>query len=144
MLAAYDGEIEKVFRHIQVERFFYSRQYRIGISTVEPQMSMDAQEKQLTMDKNIVNLPAVLHNIRFTESVGELVEANRGILEFSDLLKRPLEAFKYLLTTVERATLDCPLQRRILTLFFLPLLMKSIWMHSKRFQILVRFVDVLS
>jgi predicted Ser/Thr protein kinase len=105
LLAAYDGEMEKVFRHIQVERFFYSRQYRVGISTVEPQMSMDAQEKQLTMDRNIANLPAVLHNIRFTESMGELVEANRGILEFSDLLKRPLEAFKYLLTTVERATL---------------------------------------
>ena len=105
LLAAYDGEMEKVFRHIQVERFFYSRQYRVGISTVEPQMSMDAQEKQLTMDRNIANLPAVLHNIRFTESVGEIVEANRGILEFSDLLKRPLEAFKYLLTTVERATL---------------------------------------
>jgi len=53
-------------------------------------------------------LPAVLHNIRFTESIGEIVEANRGILEFSDLLKRPVEAFKYLLTTVERATLGLP------------------------------------
>ena len=108
LLAAYDGEIQKVYQHIQVERFFYSRQYRIGISTVEPQMSMDAQEKQLTMDRNIANLPAVLHNIRFTEAIGEIVEANRGILEFSDLLKRPLEAFKYLLTTVERATLGLP------------------------------------
>jgi serine protein kinase len=108
LLAAYDGEIQKVYRHIQVERFFYSRQYRVGISTVEPQMSMDAQEKQLTMDRNIANLPAVLHNIRFTECVGEIVESNRGILEFSDLLKRPLETFKYLLTTVERATLGLP------------------------------------
>ena len=108
LLAAYDGEIDKVYRHIQVERFFYSRQYRIGISTVEPQMSMDAQEKQLTIDRNIANLPAVLHNIRFTEAIGEIVEANRGILEFSDLLKRPVEAFKYLLTTVERATLGLP------------------------------------
>lgn len=105
LLAAYDGDMQKVFRHIQVERFIYSRQYRVGISAVEPQMSMDAQEKQLTMDKNITNLPAVLHNIRFTECFGEIVEANRGILEFSDLLKRPVEAFKYLLTTVERATL---------------------------------------
>ena len=119
LLAAYDGEIEKVFRHIQVERFFYSRQYRIGISTVEPQMSMDAQEKQLTMDRNIANLPAFLHNIRFTESFGEIVEANRGILEFSDLLKRPLEAFKYLLTTVERATLGLPSATQNLDVVFL-------------------------
>lgn len=118
LLAAYDGEVEKVLRHIQVERFFYSRQYRIGISTVEPQMSMDAQEKQLTMDRNVANLPAVLHNIRFTETVGEIVEANRGILEFSDLLKRPLETFKYLLTTVERATLGLPSATQNLDMVF--------------------------
>lgn len=118
LLAAYDGEVEKVLRHIQVERFFYSRQYRIGISTVEPQMSMDAQEKQLTMDRNIANLPAVLHNIRFTETIGEVVEANRGILEFSDLLKRPLETFKYLLTTVERATLSLPSATQNLDIIF--------------------------
>ena len=119
LLAAYNGEIDKVFRHIQVERFFYSRQYRVGIATVEPQMSMDAQEKLLTMDKNIQNLPAVLHNIRFTEAMGEVVEANRGILEFSDLLKRPLEAFKYLLTTVERATLGLPSATQHLDIVFM-------------------------
>src|SRR5205085_3724112 len=33
----------------------------------------------------------------------ELVDANRGIVEYSDLLKRPLEAYKYLLGTVEHA-----------------------------------------
>jgi serine protein kinase len=118
LLNAYGGELEKVYRHIQVERFFYSRQYRVGISTVEPQMSIDAQEKQLTMDKNLANLPSVLHNIRFTEVMGEIVEANRGILEFSDILKRPLEAFKYLLTTVERATLTLPTATQYIDIVF--------------------------
>jgi len=108
LTAAYEGDLLKVLRHIQVERFFYSRQYRVGVSTVEPQMSVDASEKQLTMDKNIANLPSILHNIRFHEAQGELIEANRGILEFSDLLKRPLEAYKYLLTTVEKGTLTLP------------------------------------
>jgi predicted Ser/Thr protein kinase len=108
LLAAYDGDITKVLRHVQVERFFYSRQYRVGIGTVEPQMSIDALEKQLTMDRNIANLPPVLHNISFHEASGALVEANRGILEFSDMLKRPIEAFKYLLSTIEKGTLNLP------------------------------------
>lgn len=108
LLTAYEGDFGKVMRHVQVERFFYSRQYRVGIATVEPQMSIDAAEKQLTMDKNIANLPSFLHNIRFHEAFGQLVEANRGMLEFSDMLKRPLEAFKYLLTTVEKGTLSLP------------------------------------
>lgn len=108
LLAAYGGNISQVLRHIQVERFYYSRQYRVGIGTVEPQMSIDAVEKQLTMDKNISNIPTVLHNISFFEAFGPLVEANRGLLEFSDLLKRPIEAFKYLLTTIEKSSLNLP------------------------------------
>ncbi len=106
LLGAYDGDLTMVLRHVQVERFFYSRQYRIGVGTVEPQMSIDAGEKQLTMDRNIANLPPVLHNISFFETGGPLVEANRGIIEFSDMLKRPIEAFKYLLSTVEKGTLN--------------------------------------
>jgi serine protein kinase len=108
LLAAYEGDLGKVLRHVQVERFFYSRQYRVGISTVEPQMAVDAGEKQLTMDRNVANLPSVLSNIRYFEAQGELIEANRGLLEFSDLLKRPLESFKYLLTTVERSSISLP------------------------------------
>jgi len=108
LLSAYDGDLGKVLRHIQVERFFYSRQYRVGVSTIEPQMHVDASEKQLTMDRNISNLPPVLHNIRYYEAQGELIEANRGLLEFSDLLKRPLEAFKYLLTSVEKSSVSLP------------------------------------
>ncbi len=119
LLSSYDGNLEKVLRHVQVERFFFSRQYRVGISTVEPQMSVDAQEKILTMDKNISNLPSILHNIRFSETHGELVEANRGVLEFSDLLKRPLETFKYLLATVERGSVNLPTSTAQLdTVFF--------------------------
>jgi serine protein kinase len=108
LLAAYDGDLAKVLRHVQVERFFFSKQYRVGIGTVEPQMSIDAYEKQLTIDRNIANLPPVLHNISFHEAEGPLVEANRGILEFSDMLKRPIEAFKYLLTTVEKGSVNLP------------------------------------
>lgn len=119
LLNAYDGDLGKVLRHIQVERFFYSRQYRVGISTVEPQMAVDAVEKQLTMDRNIQNLPSVLHNIRYYEAQGELIEANRGLLEFSDLLKRPLEAFKYLLTTVEKSNVSLPSSTANLDIVFM-------------------------
>lgn len=119
LLNAYDGDLGKVLRHIQVERFFYSRQYRVGISTVEPQMAVDANEKQLTMDRNIQNLPSVLHNIRYYEAQGELIEANRGLLEFSDLLKRPLEAFKYLLTTVEKSNVSLPSSTANLDIVFI-------------------------
>lgn len=106
LLNAYGGDLSRVYAHVQVERFFFSRQYRVGISTVEPQMSVDAHEKQVTLDKNYQNLPTVLHTISFYQAEGELVEANRGLLEFSDLLKRPIEAFKYLLSAVEKSSIN--------------------------------------
>lgn len=119
LLAAYDGDLMKVFRHIQVERFHYSRQYREGIGTIEPQMSIDAAEKQLTIDRNLENLPRILHNIVFSEAIGPIVNANRGFLEFSDLLKRPLEAFKYLLSSVEKSSINLPSSTALLDIVFL-------------------------
>lgn len=106
LLVAYHGDLEKVLRHVQVERFFFSSRYRSGIATVEPQMTIDAQDKQITMERHLQNIPPVLQNIRFFEPSGDLVDASRGFIEFADLLKRPLEAFKYLLTTVEKMSIN--------------------------------------
>jgi predicted Ser/Thr protein kinase len=108
LTVAYKGDIEKTLKHVQVERFIMSSRYRTGIATVEPQMNIDASDRQMTMDKNIQNLPNVLQNVRLFEPSGELIDANRGFIEFSDLLKRPVEAFKYLLTTIEKMQLNLP------------------------------------
>lgn len=108
LLNSYHGNLEKVFRHIQIERFYFSKQYRTGISTVEPQMSIDAFEKQVTLDKNYINLPSILQSINFHQYLGPIVEANRGILEFSDLLKRPIESFKYLISAIEKSAINLP------------------------------------
>ncbi len=102
MLHIYEGDLTKVFRHIQVERFFYSSQYRVGISSIDPQMPMDAYEKQITINGNYHKIPPYLHDINFHESYGELVEGNRGLVEYSDLLARPLSHIKQLLSTIER------------------------------------------
>jgi predicted Ser/Thr protein kinase len=102
MLHIYEGDLTKVFRHIQVERFFYSSQYRVGISSIDPQVPMDAYEKQITINGNYHKLPPYLHDINFHESYGELVEGNRGLVEYSDLLARPLSHIKQLLSTIER------------------------------------------
>ncbi|MBP6217938.1 MAG: hypothetical protein KA436_05080 [Oligoflexales bacterium] len=119
LLNAYEGNLNHVFRHVQIERFFFSRQYRVGISTIEPQFSLDASEKQLTLDKNLMNMPAVLQTMNFHQTSGELIEANRGLLEFSDLLKRPIESFKYLLTTIEKGTISLPSSTSFLDIVFM-------------------------
>ncbi len=101
LLALYQGDFHAVLRHVQVERFFLSGRYRTGLIVVEPKLSVDAKTQQITMDRSIEALPPALQTLSLFRYSGELVDANRGIIEFSDLLKRPVEAFKYLINTVE-------------------------------------------
>ncbi len=114
LLAKYRGDYLKVLRHVQVERFYIQRRYREGAVTVEPQLAVDARGRQISMDRSVSTLPAVLHALSLFEYGGDLVDANRGLIEYADLLKRPLEAYKYLLGTVEHAKV--PLENAILHL----------------------------
>jgi predicted Ser/Thr protein kinase len=114
LLTAYHGEYLKVLRHVQVERFYVSRRYREAAVTIEPQLAVDARTRQITMDRSFASLPSALQSVSLYEYQGELVDANRGVIEYSDLLKRPLEAYKYLLGTVEQSRV--PLDSAILHL----------------------------
>lgn len=108
LLVAYDGDHAEVLRHVQVERFYFSHRHGGGLATVEPQMHVDADARQITADRSIANLPRPLQTVPLYELSGPLVAANRGLLEFSDLLKRPPDAYKYLLATSEEATASLP------------------------------------
>jgi predicted Ser/Thr protein kinase len=101
LLASYHGDLARVLRHVQVERFFVSRRYRQSVATVEPQIAVDVRTRQISMDRSLTALPSALQSVSLFESQGELVDANRGILDFEDLLKRPFESWKYLLGVVE-------------------------------------------
>jgi predicted Ser/Thr protein kinase len=109
-----NGDWLRVLRHLQVRRFYLSRRYLVGAVTVEPQMSVDAAYHQVSADRSQANLPPALQNVVLFEPHGPLVNANRGIMEYSDLLKRPLEAFKYLLGFSE--TGEVPMEHFVLQL----------------------------
>lgn len=101
LLSAYRGDLSKVLAHVQIERWFVSRRYRVGAVTLGPQMAVDAHERQVTASRSLASLPASLQNVALFEPFGELVDAAGGLLEYSDLLKRPLDAWKYLLLMIE-------------------------------------------
>lgn len=101
LLSSYNGSLQEVLRHVRVERYYISRRYRVGAVTLGPQLSVDAGERQVTADRSLAALPPSLQSISFHEAFGELIDAIGGVIEFSDLLKRPLDAFKYLQITAE-------------------------------------------
>ena len=114
LLGAYNGDYLKVLRHVQVERFYVSQRYMSGAVTVEPQLSVDASYMQLTADRSAGQLPPALQNLDLFSPFGPLVYANRGLIQYSDLLKRQPESYKYLLGTTETGVL--PLEHFLLHL----------------------------
>jgi predicted Ser/Thr protein kinase len=101
LLTSYGGSLAEILRHVQVERYFMSRRYRIGAVTLGPELSVDATERQITADRSLAALPTSLQATTLFEAYGQLIEAAGGVLEFSDLLKRPLDAYRYLQLSLE-------------------------------------------
>ncbi|MEJ7727998.1 MAG: serine protein kinase PrkA [Polyangiaceae bacterium] len=110
LLVANSGSLAETLRHVQVERYFISRGYRLGAVTLGPELSVDAGERQITADRSLASLPTALQATTLYEAHGELIEAAGGVVEFSDLLKRPLDAFRYLQLTLETGEVALPQQ----------------------------------
>ncbi|OUU24853.1 MAG: hypothetical protein CBC13_02905 [Planctomycetia bacterium TMED53] len=106
LLGAHKGDWLEVMRHVQVERFFHSKKYRLGCISIEPQGNIDAQVRPIGFNGDA--LPTILHGLPLYEVDGDLIAANRGLCEYSDFLKRPPETNKYLLTTSEKGTIQLP------------------------------------
>lgn len=106
LLTAYKGDLKRVLQHVQIERFYVSKRYRSAAVTIEPQMHVDASVRQITMDKSISMLPSSLQSMSLFELSGDLVDGNRGVVEYADLLKRPVDTFKYLLIACESGSVN--------------------------------------
>ncbi len=106
LLVAQGGDYRKLLLYVQVERFYFGRRYRKGLVTIEPQMHVDAQYHQLTYNKSIGTLPSSLQGLNLFSLTGDLIDGNRGLLEYSDLLKRPVDTFKYLLGVCETGAVN--------------------------------------
>ena len=55
LLGGYQGDLRKVYQHVQVERLFLSRQYRSGLVTVEPKQTVDARSYPVTGERVIAD-----------------------------------------------------------------------------------------
>ena len=106
LLNNYSGDYKRVLRHVRVERIYLSRRFRKSLVTVEPQLTVDAHIRQVTLDKSMANLPPALQSLSLFQLEGDLVDGNRGLVEYTDFLKRPIEHFKYLLGTCETGTVN--------------------------------------
>jgi serine protein kinase len=103
LMEKYHGEWDKVIEHVRVKRLILSEQDRIGVGTFQPKDEKNQDSTELTGDINYRKIAEYGSDSdpRAFNFDGELNIANRGIVEFVELLKLDV-AFLYDLLTASQ------------------------------------------
>ncbi|HEX7373288.1 MAG TPA: serine protein kinase, partial [Thermodesulfobacteriota bacterium] len=96
LMQRYSGDLKKVLDHIRVYRLILSEQDRIGIGTFQPKDEKNQDSTELTGDINYrkIALYGSDSDPRAFNFDGEFNVANRGLIEFVEVLKLDV-AFLY-------------------------------------------------
>jgi len=96
LLDRYEGDWRKVLEHVRVKRFVLSEKDRVGIGTFQPKDEKNQDSTELTGDVNYRRIAEYGSDSdpRAFNFDGEFNVANRGLLEFVEVLKLDV-AFLY-------------------------------------------------
>ena len=96
LMAHFGGDFEKVMQHVRVKRLILSEQDRIGIGTFQPKDEKNQDSTELTGDINYRKIAEFGSDSdpRAFNFDGEFNVANRGVIEFVEILKLDV-AFLY-------------------------------------------------
>src|SRR5437899_11864748 len=96
LMTQYDGNWERLTRHIVVRRLILSEKDRVGIGTFQPKDEKNQDSTELTGDLNYRKIAeyGTDSDPRAFNFDGELNIANRGMIEFIEILKLDV-AFLY-------------------------------------------------
>ncbi len=96
LMEHYNGNFEKVIGHVRVKRLILSEQDRIGIGTFQPKDEKNQDSTELTGDINYRKIAVFGSDSdpRAFNFDGEFNIANRGVIEFVEILKLDV-AFLY-------------------------------------------------
>jgi len=96
LMQRYDGDWTQMIRHIRVRRLIFSEQDRVGIGTFQPKDEKNQDSTELTGDINYrkIAIYGSDSDPRAFNFDGEFNIANRGVIEFIEMLKLDV-AFLY-------------------------------------------------
>jgi serine protein kinase len=96
LMRRYDGDWSKMIRHIRVRRLVFAEQDRVGVGTFQPKDEKNQDSTELTGDINYrkIAIYGSDSDPRAFNFDGEFNIANRGVIEFIEMLKLDV-AFLY-------------------------------------------------
>lgn len=106
LLELYDGEWEKMTKHVQVVRWHYSLEMGRGIAEVDPGVNVETELSPASHDENKSNLSGLLRGIRLYTFHGKPASANRGLINYQDIFNKSHQQLQHLLSAVEEKTVS--------------------------------------
>jgi len=101
-----DGDWTKVIRRVVVEQFLFSELKGAGIAKVQPEGNVESSATYVAFDENYKALSMLLAEVNLVKFNGKYVMANRGLMHYSDIFKRPVTYLQHLLSAVEEHRVD--------------------------------------
>ncbi|MFC1586775.1 hypothetical protein ACFL54_00555 [Planctomycetota bacterium] len=106
LMREFEGDWRKVVSFVRVERFYYSEIEGAGLAKVFPEGNVETSSSTITFDENWRYLAQLLQSVNLIKFHGKYVAANRGILHYSDIFKKPIQYLQHLLSAIEEHIMD--------------------------------------
>lgn len=107
LMKEYNGNLTEVLKHVRVERFVISEMTRDGLATVESRENLEGQSPMVVWGgEDYAAVENILRGIELHKFSGKWRDANRGIIHFTDMFKRPAEYLQYLLSAAQEHVID--------------------------------------
>jgi serine protein kinase len=106
LLGRFKGDWRKVIERAQVERITFSELSGRGIAKILPEGNVETSSSIISFDENYKALSQLLSDINLVKFNGKYVAANRGIVHYSDIFKKPVVYLQHLLSACEEHRID--------------------------------------
>ncbi len=106
LMRRFEGDWNQVLKRIAVERFLVSEIKGRGVAKVLPEGNVESQASFVSFDENYKALSQLLSDVSLVKFSGKYVMANRGLMHYSDIFKRPVQYLQHLLSAVEEHRVD--------------------------------------
>jgi len=106
LIRKYEGNWLKVMDHVLVQRVQFSEGAGIGVAKVPPEGNAETASQPVSIDENFRFIANLINNISLVRYYGKYVHANRGVIQYSDIFKKPANYLQHLLGAVEEHRMD--------------------------------------
>ncbi len=106
LLRRFNGDWMKIINRARVERVALSELSGVGIAKILPEGNVETSSSIISFDDNYKALSQILSDINLVKFNGKYVSGNRGLIQYSDVFKKPVVYLQHLLSAVEEHRID--------------------------------------